>query len=104
MNRSPSKKAHSRRWFIIYRKRITNGLEFCRACNTRRLPLTFDHLVPACDGGTARFDNVTILCATCNNSLKGPHRWPWLISLAQEEAEAPPNQRWSRVKSRAADA
>jgi hypothetical protein len=72
------------------------GLESCRWCGTRdhpSNPLTLDHIVPISRGGRSTLDNLTILCSQCN-TFKGDRTWA-LESLAEEEALAPPERRWS---------
>lgn len=89
-------------WVRVYRARIALRLERCRGCNalpggkggTRRF--TLDHLVPASRGGTSAMANATILCEGCNTrkaAEDAPEHW---VSLAEEEAAAPPELRWSQ--------
>lgn len=83
-------------WWQVYRQRIRDGKERCRHCGVCRTDLTFDHLRPAAHGASLRFDNATILCEP-HNLLKDDQRWPHLVSLAKEEAAAPPERRWAAI-------
>lgn len=91
-------------WFRTYRQRIADGLERCRGCGRGEDPrnwLTFDHLVPKARGRTLTLDNATILCEDCQHD-KADQLWPHLVSLADEEARAPREQRWSLLAQVAA--
>lgn len=83
-------------WWLVYRARIRDGLEYCRECGYRGTDLTFDHLVPVADGGRLTFDNATIL-GQPDNVRKGAARWPHLRSLAEEEELAIPGRQWVRL-------
>jgi hypothetical protein len=88
--------ARTKLWFIVYRDRMRTGLEHCRVC-FRHDRLTWEHITNHDDGGTWKFDNVTILCEEHNQErnrrkLAGLALRP-LLSLAAEEAEAPPARR-----------
>lgn len=77
-------------WVKWYRARIAAGLERCRnpQCKSpggKTNPLTLDHLVARARGGRPLKGNATILCQRCN-ARKGDGSWPWLQSLADEEA------------------
>lgn len=86
-------------WRRVYKHRINHGLERCRwpGCG-RRDVLTFDHILPWSVRPGWSFDNTTILCRP-HNVEKGDQEDPTgaLISLAAEEAAAPPEQRWSQI-------
>jgi hypothetical protein len=56
--------------------------------------MTFGHLVAVANGGWFRIDNVTILCFACNN-LQGMETWSHLVSLLEEESEAPFAEKWT---------
>jgi hypothetical protein len=91
------KNAH---WVRAYRARIRLGLERCRVCGcvnawgTDR-QLSLDHIWPRSRGGTSQMENATILCVVENNKkADGPGEYT--VSLAQEEAMAPRQRRWSQ--------
>lgn len=48
----------------------------CQYCGVKppRLDTTFDHVIPRCQGGTTRWENIVISCLDCNQR-KG-HRTP----------------------------
>ena len=71
-------------WRRDYRRRIMEGRECCRNCFVFVNNLTFDHLIPRSRGGHLTFENVTILCHSCQ-VLKGDNIWYDFISLAEEE-------------------
>ena len=90
--------SHGARWTVQYQWRMDQGLEHCRGpeCDaTERL--TLDHIRPASLGGSRRLDNTAILCESCQRDKADRTDPPWcdLPSLAQEEAAAPPERRWS---------
>lgn len=87
--------ARKRLWFRVYRRRMDEGRERCRRCGTAD-ELTFDHLVAAVHGANLTFFNATILCLPCNMA-KGQGMWGDLVSLAAEEAAAPPERRWRTI-------
>lgn len=84
-------------WYRIYHSRIQDGLETCRACGADgsdwRGILTFDHLMPNSAGHALSFTNASILCLRCQRK-KGKNLWPWLRSLAAEECEGNPHERY----------
>jgi hypothetical protein len=85
-----------RSWSRIYRNRMDLGLEHCRQCHTNR-DLTFDHIRPRSLRGSGRsMSNLTILCFSCN-TRRGNRPARVLVSLADEEAAAPPERRWSQL-------
>lgn len=92
-NNGKQRNARTRQWCQVYRQRIRDGLEECRWCGFVTDTLTFDHIVPEVRGGRWAFDNLTILCKSCNGE-KGCDEWPELVSLQAEEAAAPPERRW----------
>lgn len=55
----------SKIWAVVYRDRMSKGLEYCRICNTKE-DLTLDHIVPRSLGGGNNIENITILCQPCN--------------------------------------
>lgn len=75
-------RAKSTLWVIVYRWLMNNGYEYCRLCNTKD-DLTFEHILPRAFGGSDEINNISILCAPCNNG-KGadyygflePVSWP----------------------------
>ena len=73
----------TRAWAKQLRERIRQGLEHCRECKKIASDLTFDHLIPASQGGRGNLDNITILCERCQK-LKGDSLWPHLKSLREE--------------------
>lgn len=81
-----------RLWQPVYRQRMSEGLEYCRACINADAD-TFGHLIPASQGGTFSFKNITLLCFACNQ-LQADNIWPWLESLKVEERRAPRRRRW----------
>ncbi len=66
-------------WVIVYRWLMNNGFEYCRMCLTRE-NLTFEHIIPQSCQGSNSIDNISILCADCNNK-KGAQYFGWLDSL-----------------------
>lgn len=92
---SPYRTANKLPWYRAYRARIRDCQEFCRNCKVRD-DLTFGHIMPVARGGRPTFTNTTILCVDCNRK-QGEELWPWQVSLAEEEASAPPERRWSQV-------
>ena len=80
--------------------RINHGLEHCRwpGCD-RRDTLTFDHIKPYSVERRWRFENTTILCHP-HNQEKDNAEGSMLRSLAAEEADAPPERRWSVIGRR----
>jgi 5-methylcytosine-specific restriction endonuclease McrA len=89
-----SRKPVQNTWWRVYKYRINHGLERCRECGCRD-NLTFAHLVPYSVHRSWAFDNVTILCAPDNNAEGAV--MSTRPSLADEEAAAPPERRWSQV-------
>lgn len=81
-------------WALVYRARMRAGLEVCRdpGCWTTT-DLTFGHIVPHSAGSRFTFANITIQCEPCNRR-QGSRINPNHISLADEEAAAPPERRW----------
>jgi hypothetical protein len=68
-------------WSQLYRYSMLHGLEYCRLCFSNE-NLTFDHIIPRAFNGTNTIDNITILCASCNNA-KGTNYMSNLTSLAK---------------------
>lgn len=50
-----------RKWKLI----IRDG-ELCFYCKSKS-EITVDHIVPLCDGGTGRLENLRLVCRGCNN-------------------------------------
>jgi hypothetical protein len=88
-------------WFRTYKRRIGDGLESCRNCGHSDGYLEFAHLIPYARGGQLKFDNITILCALCNQK-QGSRIWSHLRSLHDEETTAPLGQRWAFIAWKAA--
>lgn len=57
--------------------------------------MTLDHIHPRALGGPSLMENATILCVE-ENGRKGDGPAKVLMSLAQEEANAPRKERWSK--------
>lgn len=90
-------KLNRRRWVRNYRARMHDGLEYCRQCKTRE-DLTLERILPGRWGGTYTLDNVTILCAPCNERRGHSYRNDYTpVSLAVEESWGPAEERWSLV-------
>lgn len=87
-------RARRTHWGKTYRKRIADGLEFCRKCAIVSTDLTFDHIIPYVMGGRLKFDNTTILCRPCNERKGCKTNWD-LISFLEEETNAPIGRRWA---------
>ena len=77
-------------WCDLYRWSMRQGLEYCRICKINT-DLTFDHIIPHAFGGANTRNNLTILCADCNNT-KGTNYYDWLPPLS----ESPPAG-WTNV-------
>lgn len=78
-------------WSRVYKWLMIHGFEFCRLCGTTE-DLTFEHIVPKAFGGTNTQDNITILCASCNNG-KGHNMYsfeplPWPPRQFEEKSGA----------------
>jgi hypothetical protein len=89
----------ARSWSRIYRHRMSLGLEKCRWCKGKSgsTVLTFDHIVPLCEGGSSAMHNVTIMCFGCNKGKANkPLAHRGVVSLRDEEAAAEPEFRWSQ--------
>jgi 5-methylcytosine-specific restriction endonuclease McrA len=71
-----------RAWYKAYRKRIADGLEYCRRCGSKD-DLIFGHKIPSVLGGTYAKHNIVIMCKSCDY-LNG-RRILNLPSLAEEE-------------------
>lgn len=90
-----------RTWARQYRKEIQEGKQHCRACLVVATDLTFDHMIPASQGGPGTLNNITILCEECQR-FKGDSYWPFLISLGEEQLRkhgGPPTPFIRRVKA-----
>lgn len=97
-NRRVNEKGTARRtvWYRTYKQRIRQGVERCRWCSSTQRKLTFGHILSHARGGQYKFDNLTILCEPCNRRM-ADRTWPGLRSLQEEEAAAPPAQRWAAL-------
>lgn len=71
----------------------------CQYCGERfkAQDLTFDHVLPRCDGGLTTWDNIVAACFTCNAQKDYHHRKPirWPVKptageLARAQREFPP--------------
>lgn len=93
-NRRGSKR--KKRWYRNYRARMAAGVEWCRHCG-RNDELTFEHIVDLAKGGRWQLDNMTILCLPCNWACRDRKLPKHKVSLAAEEAAAPPDRRWSQL-------
>lgn len=50
------------RWIVWRRDSFT-----CVYCLTTKGPMTIDHVIPECEGGTRRVENLVTACPSCNN-------------------------------------
>lgn len=60
------------RWRRIARYVVARQ-PFCSICGSR-YRLTADHIVPLAHGGTDEWENLRVLCRTCNSKLGGAVR------------------------------
>lgn len=69
---------------LVYKWLMKNGFEQCQICGTRE-DLTFDHIIPKIRGGGNSWDNLCIMCGSCNVA-KGSRIVPGLIPLSVESS------------------
>ena len=53
--------------FLVFQR----DLFTCRICRHSGVPLEVDHVVPVCQGGSDRLDNLQTLCVRCNRGKGG---------------------------------